>query len=56
VRWHNTSSDLRASRRKLARNRHSHAVWLKYVDPEEAEGEHYKVYEQALAQIRDAGL
>ncbi len=28
VRWHNTSSDLRASRRKLARNKHSHAMWL----------------------------
>jgi len=31
-------------------------MWLKYVDSEEAEGEHYEVYEQALAQMRELGL
>ena len=24
------------------------AMWLKYVDPEEIEGEHYSVYERGL--------
>ena len=28
------------------------AMWLKYVDPEETEGEHYEVYEESLARIR----
>ena len=28
------------------------ALWLKFVDPEEAEGEHYEVYEQTLAYLR----
>ena len=54
--WHDTTSRLRASRRKLARGKHRRAMWLKYVDPEEAEGEHYEVYEHALAQLVDAGL
>jgi hypothetical protein len=56
VRWHSESSDLRASRRELSRAQRSHAMWFKYVDPEEAEGEHYEVYEQALAHIQEAGL
>jgi hypothetical protein len=56
VRWHDTSSDLGVSRRELARASRDHAMWLKYVDPEEAEGEHYEVYEQALAHIEEAGL
>jgi hypothetical protein len=29
-------------------------MWLKLVDPDEAEGEHYDVYEQVLAGIRAA--
>ena len=30
-------------------------MWLKYVDPEEVEGEHFEVYEQALAGIAAMG-
>ena len=56
VRWHDPVSDLRASRRKLAGDRPEQAMWLKYVDPEEAEGEHYEVYEQALAEGKAAGV
>jgi hypothetical protein len=52
--WHDTSSRLRASRRDLARGRHRRAMWLKYVDPDEAEGEHYEVYERALASVQEA--
>ena len=37
------------SRRELAGANKLSAMWLKYVDPEEAEGEHFEVYEEALA-------
>lgn len=50
VRWHDPVSDLRESRRKLSGDRPDQAMWMKYVDPEEAEGEHYSVYDTALAQ------
>ncbi len=49
VRWHDASSDLRMSRRILAGDRRDQALWMKYVDPEEAEGEHFGVYDDALA-------
>jgi hypothetical protein len=26
-------------------------MWFKYVDPEQAKGEHYEVYEEVLGQI-----
>lgn len=51
VRWHDLVSDLRASRRKLAGERPDQAMWLKYVDPDEEEGEHYEVYDHALRQV-----
>jgi hypothetical protein len=54
--WHDTTSRLRASRRKLAGGKRRRAMWFKYVDPEEAEGEHLQVYERALAHMREAGL
>lgn len=54
--WHDIISELRVSRRELAREKRRRAMWLKYVDPEEAEGEHYEVYERALAHIAEAGL
>jgi hypothetical protein len=54
--WHDSSSRLRVSRRELARGKRRRAMWLKYVDPEETEGEHYEVYERALAQLAAAGL
>ncbi len=56
VRWHSDVSDLRESRRKLAGDRPDQAMWMKYVDPEEKEGEHYEVYEHALAQAKAAQL
>jgi len=54
--WHDTTSRLHVSRRELSRDKHRRAMWLKLVDPEEAEGEHFEVYERALAHILDAGL
>ncbi len=56
VKWHDKSSHFRGSRRDLSGNRPDQAMWLKYVDPEEAEGEHFEVYEKALADIQARGL
>ena len=56
VRWHDPSSWLRQSRRVLSGDRPDQAMWLKYVDPEEVEGEHFEVYERALADIVARGL
>ena len=36
------------SRRQLSGKRKDSALWLKYVDPEEREGEHFERYEQCL--------
>ena len=56
VRWHDRVSDLKGSRRKLSGDRPEQAMWLKYVDPEEAEGEHFEVYEHGLAHLHTAGI
>ena len=48
VRWHHEISDLKRSRRVLAGENPEQAMWLKYVDPDEAEGEHFEVYERGL--------
>lgn len=55
VKWHNASSILNVSRRKLSGENPDEAMWLKYVDPEEAEGEHYEVYEQTLDRLSELG-
>ena len=52
VRWHDEVSDLKESRRVLSGDKPEQAMWLKYVDPAETEGEHYEVYEEGLARIR----
>lgn len=52
VRWHDPVSDLKESRRVLAGDRPEQAMWLKYVDPDEQEGEQYMVYENALKQVK----
>ncbi len=56
VKWHNVSSELGVSRRELAGELKESAMFLKLVDPEEAEGEHYEVYEDNLARLRAMGL
>lgn len=56
VRWHDKVSDLKGSRRKLSGDSPEQAMWLKYVDPEEAEGERFEVYENGLAHLRAAGI
>jgi hypothetical protein len=52
VRWHDPDGNIRVSRRKLAGANRDHAMYFKYVDPEETEGENYAVYESALAHLR----
>lgn len=49
--WHDRDSSLSRSRRDLAGDDKASTVWLKYVDPDEVEGEHLEVYEQELASI-----
>ncbi|RME54224.1 MAG: DUF362 domain-containing protein [Caldilineae bacterium] len=53
VRWHSPEGTIRQSRRKLAGQNPEQAMWFKYVDPEEDEGEHFEVYEQTLQRIKD---
>jgi hypothetical protein len=48
VRWSDPSGDIRQSRRVLSGDRPEQAMWLKYVDPDEDEGEQYEVYERTL--------
>ncbi len=52
VRWHSPEGMLRVSRRELAGQHRNHAMFFKYVDPEEREAEHFEVYEQNLAVIQ----
>ncbi len=56
VRWHETGGNIYASRRKLAGKHPEQAMWLKYIDPEEMENEHFEVYEQTLAQMDAMGV
>ena len=53
VRWHKQKSEVDVSRRWLSGEQRGQAMCFKYVDPDEAEGEHYEVYEQVLAQIKN---
>lgn len=51
VRWHSQSSAIQGSRRDLAGPNKLSAMWLKLVDPDEAEREHFEVYEQVLESL-----
>ena len=51
VKWHDSSGHVRASRRVLSGDHPDQAMWMKWVDPDEAEGEHYEVYERTLREI-----
>jgi len=56
VAWASEPGNITASRRELAGLFPEQAMWLKYVDPDEAEGEHYEVYEQTLRQMQKMGV
>lgn len=49
VRWHSRDGRINVSRRELAGAHPDRALFYKFVDPDEAEGERYAVYERALA-------
>jgi uncharacterized protein (DUF362 family) len=51
VKWHDPSGTIGASRRALSGDHPEQAMWMKYVDPEDAEGEHFEVYERTLREI-----
>ena len=51
VKWHNKQGKLNFSRRVLSGSNPEQAMWMKWVDPHEKEGEHFEVYEQTLAGI-----
>ncbi|MCS7059922.1 MAG: DUF362 domain-containing protein [Anaerolineae bacterium] len=52
VKWHDPSGVLTRSRRILAGDHPEQAMFFKYVDPTEAEGEHFEVYERTLKEIQ----
>ncbi len=56
VKWNSEHSRLSRSRRLLAGDRRDQAMYLKYVDPDEVEGERYEVYEWTLADLAKRGL
>lgn len=56
VKWHSLDGHIRQSRRTLAGQHRNHAMFYKYVDPEEKEQEHFEVYEQGLALIKQLGV
>jgi len=51
VRWHGRHGTPGVSRRDLSQARPDCAIWFKYVDPAEAEGERFAVYRQRLATL-----
>ncbi len=51
VAWASETGNITASRRELAGMFPDQAMWLKYVDPAETEGEHYEIYERTLKQM-----
>ena len=53
VKWHSPEGRVRESRRLLAGENPEQAMWLKYVDPEEVEGEHFEIYEQTLERLKN---
>lgn len=46
--WHGQSPDQLPSRRVLSGDRSDEGLWLKLVDPDEREGEHFEAYDQTL--------
>lgn len=52
VAWHGPSLEGMGSRRNLGGGRPESALWLKFLDPEETEREHFELYEQMLARLR----
>ena len=56
VRRHDSVSDLKGSRRMLSSDKPEQAMWLKYVDPQEEEGEHFEVYDHGLVHLQSVEI
>ncbi len=54
--WSNMDGKLRESRRILSGEHPEQGMWMKYVDPENNEDEHFDIYEQTLVQMKNKGL
>jgi len=52
VRWHDVDGGVVEHCRKKRGPRDDHAMFFKFVDPEEAEGEHYEVYDSEMHYIQ----
>jgi hypothetical protein len=50
--WHGPDPAKLGSRRDLTRGKPDHALWLKLVDPDDMEKEHFGVYERNLQELR----
>ena len=50
--WHGPNPEHLGSRRDLSGEKKESALWLKFVDPDEGEGEHFEVYEEVLRGLR----
>jgi len=51
VAWKGLDLSSLPSRRELSGKQKDSALWLKFVDPEESEGEHFEIYEPLLEQL-----
>ena len=49
--WHGPDIRGLSSRRQLSGDKRDSALWLKWVDPDETEGEHFEVYESVLERL-----
>ena len=54
--WHGPDPANLGSRRKLSGARKDSALRMKWVDPQEAEGEHFEVYEGILAELTEGAV
>lgn len=53
VKWSSEDGQFRGSRREISGAHPEQAMFFKYVDPEEDEGEHFEVYEYTLQMIKE---
>lgn len=56
VKFADKEGKIRFSRRQLSGEHPDQAMWFKYVDPDENEGERYEVYEKNLQTMTSMGL
>jgi len=53
VRWSGPDGHVSVSRRKLSGDHPEQGMWMKYVDPEEVECEHFGVYQDTLNALKE---